>query len=359
MHYNCFLTGEINVDYKGHKPGQGPGAGQGSNSYGVGPTGASHGGRGGRGSHCFTTSKAYGTIYEPELYGSGGGGNGGRGGGIIRFDVSDMFRLEGRLRANGERGVSGGGGSGGSVLIRTSSFDGEGSIEVNGGAGSSNAGGGAGGRIAVYHEGDNTYLGKYLLFGGTSTSEKGGAGTLYIEDCKNASKLHRTLKIDNGVYTKRSQLIGEIVELNLAGNSYSNPYYLTSYQAPNGIKLTTTGTPYCGRTSSDGRRCYSDSSYLGNIFQDSNQYYTTVAMPEITYKFPISFFLDYILIYPTCSSGYTTKYRIEVFDENDDIIVKSSDWVDTTNCLQGHLERFDVGKTAKKVRVLNILRYES
>jgi len=284
------------------------------------------------------------------LYGSGGGGNGGRGGGVIRLEVSDMLRLEGRLRANGQIGlIAGGGGAGGSVLIQTRHFDGEGSIEVNGGDGAGNGGGGAGGRIALYHSGSITYLGTYQACGGRSSAEIGGAGSVYIENNQNRSKLYRSLRINNRVSTKRNGLIGEVIELVLSGNHFTYPYYMNSYTAPNGVVLSTTGTPYCRSTHShDNKICTTDSSYLGNIFQSSGFYYTTETYPVITYRFPTSLFLEYIEIYPACSSNYISPYQIRVY-EGGNIIMKSSDWIDTTGCLQGQPSKMTVGKMISKV----------
>ncbi len=52
--------------------------------------------------------------------------------------MSDTFRVEGRLHANGERGQGGvssaAGGAGGSILAHVHNFDGEGSLEVTGGS---------------------------------------------------------------------------------------------------------------------------------------------------------------------------------------------------------------------------------
>lgn len=344
------------MDFKGYHSQKGPGAGQSGSIYGTGPTGGSYGGRGGRGFNGLTTSTAYGTLYFPELYGSGGGGRGGRGGGVIRLEVSNMLRLEGRLKVNGEKGSSnGGGGTGGSVLIQTNHFDGEGSIEVNGGDGIGNAGGGAGGRIALYHSGFITYLGTYQAYGGRSSAEIGGAGSIYIENRRNTSKLYRSLRIDNQVPTKRNQLIGEVNELNLTGNQYTYPYYMKNYTAANGVTVSTTGTPYCARTDrNDSKKCSSDSSYLGNIFQSSGFYYTTETFPAITYRFPTSLFLEYIEIYPACSSSYLSPYQIRVY-EDDDLILKSRDWVDTAGCLQGQPGKMVVKKMVSKVSVLSFL----
>lgn len=340
------------MDFKGHGPEKGPGAGLPSISNSVGSTGGSHGGRGGRGTHGFTASNAYGSLFSPQMYGSGGGGSGGRGGGVIRLESTNMFRLEGRLKASGEKGSSigsgGGGGSGGSVLIQTHHFDGEGSIEVSGGDGAGNAGGGAGGRLALYHSGSITYLGTYQAYGGLSAAERGGAGTVLIEERKAISSRYRLLRINNRMTSKRSELIGEIEELKLNGNQYTYPYFMTSYTAPNMVVLSTTGAPYCRVTYRyDDRRCMSDSSYLGNLFQNSGYYYTSEALPVISYQFPVSLFVEHIDFYPVCSSDYLSQYQVRVYW--DDSIIMKSNWIDPTACRQGQAGRITVRKMASKV----------
>ena len=57
--------------------------------------------------------------------------------GIFLINIDETMRIEGRLHANGESGVgtTGGGGAGGSILVNTHNFDGEGSIEAVGGRG--------------------------------------------------------------------------------------------------------------------------------------------------------------------------------------------------------------------------------
>ena len=353
----------MTADFKGHGAQQGPGAGLRRTSYNIGAGGASHGGRGGRGSAGFQTSYSYDSIYEPTQYGSGGGNGlhgsaGGRGGGRIVFKISEMLRLEGRVNANGEPGSDSsdgsGGGAGGSIVIRALNFDGEGTVSVNGGSCSSSAspyaGGGAGGRIAVYYNGNFTFIGSFQSYGGTSQAERGGAGTVYTENNKNASLPYRTLRIDNRVSPSGPSRIQEILELNLAGNRADYPYYMTSYQAPNGIILSTTGTPYCYRTVwHDSGRCQTGDPKMTNLFSStSNHYYTQHSSPVVTYTFPLALFLEYMLIYPHCSSSYWTRYYVRIYFNNIEV-AGSGGWINPINCLQGQPGRLNVKIMANKV----------
>jgi hypothetical protein len=256
-----------------------------------------------------------------------------------------MFRLEGRVHSNGE-GTSGGGAAGGSIIVRSLNFDGEGSLEVNGGTGGGRSGGGGGGRLAVYYTGNNTYIGSYQAFGGSSSTEKGGAGTIYIEDRKNISNPYRTLRVNNGVPRTRMLLVGEIKELVLTGNSLQT-LYATSYQSPSGVTVSTTGSPHCLYV--PHRDCTYNPSNLGNLLASTSSYYFTAhSSPVITYQFPVPFVLEYLLIYPACVSGYNTKHFVRVYHHNN-VVVQSRDWVDTSHCLQGQPGRVDVHHMANKV----------
>lgn len=133
------------------------------------------------------------------------------------------------MQAEGESrngGNSGGAGAGGSIVIRALNFDGEGSVTVNGGSCSSSVrpygGGGAGGRIAVYYNGNYTFIGSYQSHGGASQAEQGGAGTVYIENNQNSSQPYRILTIDNGVVSSAPSRLYEIRELDLTGNPAGN-----------------------------------------------------------------------------------------------------------------------------------------
>lgn len=353
----------MSADFRGHGAEQGPGAGLWETSYNTGAGGGGHGGRGGRGSAGLQTSYSYDSIYEPTQYGSGGGNGlngsvGGRGGGRIVFEISEMLRLEGLVHANGEPGSensdASGGGAGGSIVIRALNFDGEGTVSVNGGSCTSShspyAGGGAGGRIAVYYNGNYTFIGSFQSYGGTSQAERGGAGTVYTENNRNASRPYRSLRIDNRVSPNGPSRLQEIQELKLAGNKADYPYYMTSYQAPNGIVLSTTGTPYCYRTVwHDSGRCESGNSMMTNLFlTTSDHYYTQDSNPVVTYLFPLPLFLEYLLVYPYCHSRFWTSYDVRIY-LNDTEVAGSSDWINPSNCLQGQPRRMDVGLTVDKV----------
>ena len=71
--------------------------------------------------------------------------------------MKENLILDGQIDASGTQGANPGssGGSGGSILLRSKSFKGKGSIIVDGGDSHSvgNAGSGSGGRIASYSQG--------------------------------------------------------------------------------------------------------------------------------------------------------------------------------------------------------------
>lgn len=358
-------AGDVSADFRGYGAEQGPGTAVQRTPYYTGAGGGSHGGRGGRGTAGLHTPSSYGSIYEPTQFGSGGGNGlngmgGGQGGGRIVFEISDMLRLEGHVHADGEPGSRSsdpsGGGAGGSIVIRSFKFDGEGTVSVNGGSCPSTyapyGGGGAGGRIAVYYNGSYTFIGSFQSYGGISQAEWGGAGTVYIKNNQNMSQPYSILRIDNRATRSGPSRLNEIQELHLAGNSADYPYYLTSYTAPNGVTLTTTGIPYCGRTSHhDSKICDTDDSKISNLFKStSDSYYTQNSNPVVTYRFPLPLFLEYLLIYPHCNSYHLTQFYVRVYF-NDSEVVGSNGWINPTNCLQGQPLRMNVRQTVEKVKL--------
>ena len=62
------------------------------------------------------------------------GSQGGRGGGIFLLNISNTLDVEGTLSANGDDygGPYAGGGSGGSILVKTKTFEGSGTLQVCG-----------------------------------------------------------------------------------------------------------------------------------------------------------------------------------------------------------------------------------
>ncbi|MDP2913573.1 MAG: hypothetical protein Q8N91_06165, partial [Candidatus Omnitrophota bacterium] len=182
------IDGTVQVDAKGYRQEEGPGAGgrgqdgqdidnQNNRMRGAGGGGAGHAAPGGVGVGYGTSPGAAGQPYSnPEIsasmMGSGGGrggiynaanyqgaGAGGSGGGIIQI-ISPIININGMVSANGQDGEnapgalggSGGGGSGGSIIINGENVSIVGNVLSKGGyRGVSNqyAGDGAPGRIRV------------------------------------------------------------------------------------------------------------------------------------------------------------------------------------------------------------------
>lgn len=147
--------------------------------------GAGHGGQGG-GS---VGGPAYGSVFEPNHFGSGVIK---RGGGIVFLDVKNTITNNGLISANGDKDLRGGG-SGGTVMITANKLNGHGKITSNGGSGNY-SGGGSGGRIAVYVN-DYEYQGMISAYGGTGRYH-GAAGTIFIKHVVTGIKLNTTI-VDN------------------------------------------------------------------------------------------------------------------------------------------------------------------
>ena len=237
----------------------------------------------------------------------------------------------------------GGGGAGGSIILETHHFDGEGSAEVNGGLGYSRGfpygGGGAGGRIVLRHYGNSTFLGTLQAYGGLSKSQQGGAGTVYIENFINSSAPYRKLIVNNNHPSSQIYTVGEIHELHLVGNpSGYGSYFSRSYEAPNGIRLTTSGTPTNGN------------GILANLFLSSSRwYFTSATLVTITYQFPLALFLEYILVYPACGSTHYNTQHMLIVSHSGKQVWGSTQWIDTTGCQSGQPGRTNVQKNADKV----------
>ena len=125
------------------------------------------------------------------------------------------------------------------------------------------------------------------------------------------------------------------------------------YQAPNGVILSTTGTPYCRTVNSrDSRKCASDNSWMANLFlSTSSNYYTQHSSPVVTYRFPLSLFLEYMLVYPVCSSYHWTSYYVRIYFNNSEV-AGSDGWVNPTNCLQGQPSKLVVRLHVDKVKLM-------
>lgn len=128
--------------------------------------GASYGGVGGGN----TETSTYGSATNPTDLGSGAGvccsAFAGRGGGALKIMVSNIFRNDGSVSANG-----GASGSGGSIYVIANEITGEGTFHANGGGSyisSIQYHQGGGGRIALYYN-TSSYVGVAEARGGCSS----------------------------------------------------------------------------------------------------------------------------------------------------------------------------------------------
>lgn len=144
--------------------------------------GGSFGGLGGRWSGQPTNS-VYGSVTDPNDFGSGGGARGGApggdGGGWIALQASSIV-VDGIIDASGNVGSGNvaGSGSGGTVNLKTTTLTGSGIIRANGGA---NQAGGGGGRISVNYGSSLGYLpSQFEVDGGQGNFSIGGNGTLFL-----------------------------------------------------------------------------------------------------------------------------------------------------------------------------------
>ena len=155
---------------------------------------------------------------------------------------------------------------------------------------------------------------------------------------------------------KRRENFTQLFTLIVYSLSLGYPYYQTSYQAPNGIILSTTGTPYCERTNShDSKICDTDNSILANLFlSTSSSYYTTHSNPDITYQFPLALFLEYVLIYPHCDSYHYTSYYVRIYLSNSEV-AGTNNWINPTDCRQGEPSKLVVRLQVDKVKKVTIL----
>ncbi len=142
----------------------------------------SHGGLGGIWSG--VPNPLYGSITNPVELGSGGSSDGGvneggHGGGRIDILASGAVTVDGILQANGGPGEGNlaGSGSGGSILIRSSTLEGNGFITVDGG---DYQVGGGGGRIAVYASSLLMDTNNITANGGIGSTVSGGNGTVFF-----------------------------------------------------------------------------------------------------------------------------------------------------------------------------------
>lgn len=146
----------VGSGYQSGGPGQATAANQ----------GASHGGSGSG-----NPVSPYGSITEPDSYGSNGYGatsTRGRGGGQIKLIIGEELTLNGDIDMSGQ-GSSTSGGSGGSILVNTRILSGSGRMLAEGGSG-----GGGGGRISVTVNDTYKYTGVLSTAGDSNSQASAG-----------------------------------------------------------------------------------------------------------------------------------------------------------------------------------------
>ncbi|CAG1007228.1 hypothetical protein PHYC_03405 [Phycisphaerales bacterium] len=189
------LLGDVSVETDGimDVSGRGYAASTGPGEGGDGATvaaGAGHGGAGGLGSQPTDAyGGCYGSLLEPEDFGSGGGNDldngpalGGAGGGALKLTIDGSLVCDGVIASDGlARGShNAGGGSGGSLWVSCGALSGAGSFHANGGASDCCfGGGGGGGRVAVYYA-TSSFTGVMNATGGTG-AQAGAGGTIFTK----------------------------------------------------------------------------------------------------------------------------------------------------------------------------------
>ncbi|MCK5242460.1 hypothetical protein KAR34_08410 [bacterium] len=154
--------GEINADYLGFRPEEGPGVGDEN-------IGSTYGGRGYN-----NTDETYGDAINPICLGSGEAGifaNSGGGGAII-IKANGDATIDGVISAQGE--------CGGSINIQAENLFGTGDIRAMG------QGMNGGGRISFHIDNEDTFSGNIRVYGGAGVnySKHGRAGTIWLSQAK-------------------------------------------------------------------------------------------------------------------------------------------------------------------------------
>ena len=118
---------------------------------------------------------------------------GSAGGGGVVLITSPTANIQGQINVNGGDAAAT---AGGSVVIDATVFSGNGIITANGGNDNSSAGGG--GRILASFDNGSGYRGQLSAFGGVSSSNVAGAGTILLVDKDDTTQ---QLIIDNNQHT--------------------------------------------------------------------------------------------------------------------------------------------------------------
>lgn len=201
----------IDVSGRGFPGREGPGVAAPNQVAGSGPSGGSHGGRGGRARFdpASGLGATYGSITQPQDMGSGGSLGAGSGGGALRLQIGGVANIDGLIAADGQRQSSSG--AGGSIWLNCGTLSGAGIVRANG-ASASVCGGG--GRVAAYFD-QSSFTGELQARSGAGSGTAGGAGSVF----RKASSSPRGLLVyDNGgETTSTSEQLTPLVPGSLAG----------------------------------------------------------------------------------------------------------------------------------------------
>lgn len=173
------------------------GVGSGYQSGGPGQANATNQGASHGGSGSGNPVNPYGSITEPDSYGSNGYGatpTRGRGGGQIKLVVGEVLSLNGDIDMSGQ-GSSTSGGSGGSILVNTRVLSGSGRMMADGGSR-----GGGGGRISVTV--NDTYQFTGVLSAAGDPNSQASAGICVFFFFKSSMSLYKLISIDSLKYVK-------------------------------------------------------------------------------------------------------------------------------------------------------------
>ncbi len=214
---NLTITGDMTVEEGGSVTATA--LGNGTTGRAAKNGGGSYGGRSGN-----SFLKCYGSVREPNSYGSQGYASAAtvNGGGLIRFTVNGDLIMNGTITCNGSSSSTYPG-SGGSINIKAKSISGTGSISANGGAytGTKTASSG-GGRIAIHLTGEGEDfssfdISKITAYGGVKSSTNiGGAGTVYLKNGDEAINEGTLIIKNKGIPTSYTDFItGSVTDLDV------------------------------------------------------------------------------------------------------------------------------------------------
>jgi len=298
----------IGLGYVGRAGGNGTGPGGGTAASNFSGGGGGYGGSGGNGAGAGGSSDGvggitYGSNTNPTDAGSAGGGCfdtivGSSGGGAIIINVTDSFKLDGKLYSEGKNGSIGtsarvcGAGAGGSIFINAYNLSGLGNYSSIGGFGvdqaTYDAGAGGGGRIAIYYNFSSLNdWGNVTVQGGVGKGAGGNGsnGTFIFSDL--AGPIPTILTPTNGSNSSGTNLVVPINWSYLESGNLSNCFY--SLNGATNASISNCALNYTNVTAIDEARnnitvYLNDTS--GNIGQERVNFIKDITAPFISITQP-------------------------------------------------------------------------